>query len=176
MPVTLRGPIHYLTENRPQASQTVVNKNCDNFVLDNPVDRSVNKAAHDETDIVYLHRKSTDECGLIVLLGNRHHKGMWDSGAHKCVMSFNCYQSIPAKYKTELYPSRIKIKVANGTFITNKGECDLTFVIGDERFTLLFLCSHQLSQQIILDHNFVKAFHIGTWWDQDDNMCLTRYG
>ena len=89
---------------------------------------------------------------------------------------FHCYQSIPTKYKTETYPSSIKIEAANGIFITNKGECDLTFVIGNERFTFPFLCSDQLSQQIILGHNFAKAFHIGTWWDQDDNMYLSRHG
>ena len=145
-------------------------------MLDNPVDKTVNDTANYDTEIVHLHRKSADECTLMVLLGNRHHKALWDSGAGKCVMSFNYYQNIPTKYKTELYPSRIKIKAANGTFITNKGECDLTFVIGNERFTFPFLCSDQLSQQIILGHNFAKVFHIGTWWDQDDNMCLTRYG
>ena len=25
-------------------------------------------------------------------------------------------------------------------------------------------------------HNFAKAFHTGTWWDQDDIMYLTRHG
>ena len=110
------------------------------------------------------------------LLGNSHHKALWDSGAGKCVISSDCYKSILTKYKTELYPSSIKIKAANGPFITNKAECDLTFVIGDERFTFTFLWSDQLSQQIILGHNFAKAFHIGTWWDQDDNMYLTRHG
>ena len=79
-------------------------------------------------------------------------------------------------HKTELYPSSIKIKAANGTFITNNGEYDLTFMIGDERVTLTFLCSDQLSQQIILGHNFAKAFHIGTSWDQDDIMYMTRHG
>ena len=176
MPVTLRGPAHCLTENRPHARQTVADKNCDSLVLDNPVDKTINNTANDETEIVHLHRKSADECALMVLLGNRQHKALWDSGAGKCVMSFDCYQSIPTKYKTELYPSRIKIKAANGTFITNKGECDLTFVIGDERLTFPFLCSDQLSQQIILGHNFAKAFLIGTWWDQNDNMYLARYG
>ena len=71
---------------------------------------------------------------------------MWDPGAGKSVISFDCYQSIPTKYKTEPHPSSIKIKAANGTFIINKGECDFTFVIGDERFTFPFLCSDQLSQ------------------------------
>ena len=151
-------------------------KNCDNLVLDNPVDKTVNDVANDETEIVHLHRKSADECALMVLLGNRHHKALWDSGAGKCVMSFDCYQSILTKYKTELYPSRIKMKAANGTFITNKGECDLTFEVGDERFTFPFLCSDQLSQQIILGYNFAKVFHIGTRVDQDDSMYLTRYG
>ena len=110
----------------------------------------------------------------MVLIGNRHHKALWDSGASKCAISFDCYQSISTKYKTDLYPSSIKMTAANGTFITNKGECDLTFVIGDERFTFPFLCSDQLTQKIILGHNFPKAFHIATWWDQDDNMYLTR--
>ena len=82
----------------------------------------------------------------------------------------------PHKIQNELYPSSIKVRAANNTFITNKGECDLTFVIGDERFTFPFLCSDQLSQQIILGHNIAKAFHKGTWWDQDDSMHLTKHG
>ena len=49
-------------------------------------------------------------------------------------------------------------------------------MIGDERFIFPFLCSDQLSQQIILGHNFSNAFHIGSWWDRDNNMYLTRYG
>ena len=51
-----------------------------------------------------------------------------------------------------------------------------TFVTCDERFTFPFLCSDKLSQQIILGHIFAKAFHIGTWWHQDDIMYLTRHG
>ena len=39
--ITLRGPEHCLTENGQHASQTVADKNCDNLVLDNPVDRTV---------------------------------------------------------------------------------------------------------------------------------------
>ena len=146
------------------------------MVLDKPVNKTVNNTAYDDTEIVHLHSKSADECSLMVLVGNRHHKALWDLGAGKCVISFDCYQSIPTKYKTELYPSNIKIKAVNGTFITNMGQCDVTFVIGDERFTFPFLCSNQLSQQIISDHNFAKASNIGTWWDQDDNMYLTRNG
>ena len=70
----------------------------------------------------------------------------------------------------------MKIRAVNGAFITNNGECDLTFVISDERFTFPFLCSDQLSQQIILGHNPAKTFHIDVWWDQDDTMYLTRNG
>ena len=146
-------------------------------MLDNPVDKTVNNTANDDTKIVHLHRKSADECTLMVLIGNRNHKALWDSDAGKCVISFDYYyQGIPTKYKALQYPSGIKIKASNGTFINNKGECDLKFVIGDERFTFPFLCSDQLSQQIILGHNFAKVFHIGTWWDQDDKMYLTKHG
>ena len=174
LPVTFRGQEHCLTENRQHASQTVAVKN--NSVLDKPVDKSINITANDDTEIVHVHRKSTDECALMVFIGNKHHKALWDPGAGKCFISFDCYKSIPTKYKTELCPCSIKIKDANGIFITKKVWCDLTFVIDDERFTFPFLRSNQLSQQIILGHNFAKASPKGTWWDQDDNMYLSRHG
>ena len=96
MPVTLRGPKHHLTENRQHASQTVGDKNY-NLVLDNPVDKTVNNTANDDTEILHLNRKSADECALMVLIENRHHKALWDSGAGKCVISCDCYQTIPTK-------------------------------------------------------------------------------
>ena len=85
-------------------------------------------------------------------------------------MSYDCYQSIPQKYNTELFDSRIRIKAANDIYIKNNGKCDITFVIGDERFEFPFLCSDQLSQHVILGHNFAKAFYIGTWWDQPNDI------
>ena len=68
-----------------------MDKNCDNLVLDKPVDKSVNNTANEDTEIVHLNRKSADECAFIVLIGNRHHKALWDSGAGKCVISFDYY-------------------------------------------------------------------------------------
>ena len=68
----------------------------------------------------------------------------------------DCYESISPNFKTELYESSIKIRAANGSFIKNRGECDLTFKINDEQFTFPFLCSDQLSQQLILGHNLPK--------------------
>ena len=43
-----------------------------------------------------------------------------------------------------------RLKAANGTFIRNKGECEISFKIGQETFRFLFLCSDQLSQELIL--------------------------
>ena len=80
------------------------------------------------------------------------------------------------KYKTELSPSSVKIRAANGTFLSNRGECDVTFKINKERFTFPFLCLVQLSQQMILGHSFSKAFCIGMLWNTDDVMSLTRNG
>ena len=74
MSVTLRGPEHCLTENRLHASQTVADKNCDNLVFNNTIDKTVNNTANDDTEIVHLHRKPADNCALMVLLGNRQHK------------------------------------------------------------------------------------------------------
>ena len=50
-------------------------------MLDNPVDKTVNNTANDDNEIVHLNRKSADECALMVLIGNRQHKALWDSGA-----------------------------------------------------------------------------------------------
>ena len=83
---------------------------------------------------------------------------------------------IPDKYKTDLFPSSIKIKAANGTIIDNSGECDITFRMGTQRFTFPFLCSSQLSQQVIIGHNFCNTFNIGTIWTAADVMSLTYEG
>ena len=44
------------------------------------------------------------------------------------------------------------------------------------RLTFPFLCLDQLSQQIILGHNFSKAYHTGMLWNANDVMSLTRNG
>ena len=143
------------------------NNSCDNNVHSSIESKSQNANSpvnntSAETDLVHLGRRPQDECSLFIQTGKRSHKALWDSGAGQCVLSFNCYNAIPTKYKSDLFTSPIKIKAANGTLIENKGECDITFKIGSIKFTFPFLCSAQLSQQFILGYNFSKAFHIGT--------------
>ena len=75
-----------------------------------------------------------------------------------------------------MFPSSIKIKAANGTIIDNSGECDITFRMGTQRFIFPFLCSSQLSQQVIIGHNFCNTFNIGTIWTAADVMSLTYEG
>ena len=123
-------------------------------------------------EIVHIGR-SQNECAIIT---DRSQNALWDSGAGRCVISYDCYNSLHPKYKTELFPSSVKIRAANGMFIPNKGECDVSFKIKKERFTFPFLCLDQLSQQMILGHNFSKAYHIGMLWNADDVMSLTRNG
>ena len=82
---------------------------------------------------------------------------------------------IPDKYKTDLFPSSIKIKAANGTIIDNSGECDITFRMGTQRFAFPFLCSSQLSQQVLIGHNF-QYFQYWNYWTAADVMSLTHEG
>ena len=110
------------------------------------------------------------------MIGARSQKALWDSGVGRCVISYDCYNSAHPKYKMELFPSNVGIRAANGTFIANKGECDITLMINYERFTFPFLCSDQLSQQMILGQKFSKAYHIGMPGNADDVMSLTRNG
>ena len=83
---------------------------------------------------------------------------------------------VAPKFKSDLFTSDIRLKAANSTFITNKGECEISFKIGQEIFRFPFLCSDQLSQELILGHNFAQTFHIGTLWNANDVMSLTRNG
>ena len=129
-----------------------------------------------ETETVHIGRKSHNECAVITIIGNRNQKALWDSGAGRCVISSDCYNSLHHKCKTEMFPSNIRIKAANGTFIASKGECDITLRISNVTFTIPFLCSHQTSHQMILGHNCSKAYLIGTHWNEDDIMSLTRNG
>ena len=134
------------------------------------VNSSVSNQALDETEIVHLGKSSKDDCSLFIQTGKKIHKALWDSGACKCVLSLESYQMIPDKYKTDLFSSNIKIKAANGTIIKNNGECDITFRMGTEKFTFPFLCSDQLSQAIIIGHNFCNTLNIGTVWSAPDIM------
>ena len=126
------------------------------------------------TEIVHIGTK--DDCSILVKIGERNHKTLWDSGAGKCVISYEKYKTIPEKLKTSLVPSIILIKAAIGSMIENKGECDITFKIGPAIFTFTFLVSNELTQGIILGYNFSKAFHIGTDWNKNDEMMLKMDG
>ena len=118
------------------------------------------KSELESTEIVHIGTK--DDCSILIKIGERNYKALWDSGAGKCVISYEKYKSIPEKLKTQLFPSKILIKAANGSMIENKGECDIAFKIGPARFTFTFLVSNELTQDVILGYNFSKAFHIGT--------------
>ena len=128
------------------------------------------------TEIVCIGRKSQNECAVMVKAGKRSFKALWDSGAGRCVISYECYNKILPKFKSDLLTSDIRLKAVNGTFIRNKGECEISFQIGQERFRFPFLCSDQLSQELILGHNFAQTFHIGTHWNANNVMSLTTNG
>ena len=60
--------------------------------------------------------------------------------------------------------------------LETKGKCEISFKIGQETFRFPFLCSDQLSQELILGHTFAQTFQIGTLWNANDVMSLTRNG
>ena len=99
----------------------------------------------ESTKIIHIGTK--DDCSILIKTGERNYKALWDSDAGKCVISYDKYKTIPEKLKTQLFPSKILIKAANGSLIENKGECDITFEIGPVRFTFTFwfqISSHKM--------------------------------
>ena len=152
---------------------------CDNSLdvttgVHNFIDNKVNTQT--DIEIVHIGRKSQNESAVMVNAGTRSFKALWDLGAGRCVISYECYNKISPKFKSDLFTNDIRSKAANGTLIRNKGECDISFKIGQERFRLPFLCSDQLSQELILGHNSAQTFHIGTLWKAKDVMSLSRNG
>ena len=89
-------------------------------------------AMNSETDIVHIGRKSQNECTVKTTIGARSQKALWDSGAGRCIISYDCYNNLHPKYKTELFPNSVRIRTANRTFIANKGECDITLKINNK--------------------------------------------
>ena len=128
--------------------------------LEHNIDTSADIDA--ETEIVHTGRKSHIECAVITTIDNRNQNALWESGASRCVISLDCYNRLHHKFKSELFPSNIRIMAANGTFITNKGECDMTLRINNVKFTFTLLCSDQLSQQMtaIISQKHTTLVHI----------------
>ena len=43
-----------------------------------------------EATIVHIGRKSQNICAIITVIGDRSQKALWDSGAGRCVISYDC--------------------------------------------------------------------------------------
>ena len=50
-----------------------------------------------ETEIVNIGRKSQNECTVITMIGARSQKALWDSGAGRYIISYDCYNSLHPK-------------------------------------------------------------------------------
>ena len=115
MPEPLRG--HNTNSHTIRHDTNLDNNSCDTSVH-SPIEsksQDVNSSVNNtpiETDLVHFGRRPQDECSLFIQTGKRSHKALWDSGAGQCVLSFDCYNAIPAKYKTDLFTSPIKIRAA----------------------------------------------------------------
>ena len=157
-------------------SHNQASSNCDDTsqIVNSNDHEDINKSRTETTEIVNIGTK--DDCSIMIKIGERSHKALWDSVAGKCVISLDKYKTIPEKLKTQLFPSKILIKAANGSRIENNGECDITFKIRPKKFTFSFLVSNALTQDVILGHNFSRAYHIGTDWNVNDEMYLKMNG
>ena len=51
-----------------------------------------------ETEIVKIGTK--DDCSIIIKIGDRNYRTLWDSGAGKCVISLENCKKIPGKFIT----------------------------------------------------------------------------
>ena len=96
--------------------------------------------------------------------------------AGKCVISFDTHCDIPNKDKCELFSLPIQIRATNGSNTDNKSECDKTFRIYQEKFTLPFLVLKPSTHHFLLGYNFSKNFHIGTTWYRCDQVCQINIG
>ena len=73
-----------------------------------------------EIEIVHIGGKSQNDCAVITMTGARSQKALWDSVVGRCIISYEWFNSLHPKYKNELFPSSVRIKATNGTFIAKK--------------------------------------------------------
>ena len=50
-----------------------------------------------EAEIVHIGRKSQNKCAIITVIGDRSQKALWDSGAGRCIISHDYYNSLHPK-------------------------------------------------------------------------------
>ena len=65
----------------------------------------------EETEIAHKNRKSADECALMLLIGNMHHKALWETGTGRYVKSYDCYQSIYRNIKQSYLTAELETKL-----------------------------------------------------------------
>ena len=75
-------------------------------VNNSPIVKIVN--TKDEIEIVHIGRKLANDCAINVSIGNRDQRALWDSGAGRCIVSYECYKRIHPKYKTELKTGKME--------------------------------------------------------------------
>ena len=59
-----------------------------------------------EPEIVHIDRWSQNECAIITVIGDRSQKALWDSGAGRCIISNDCYNSLHPKHKMGTVPQQ----------------------------------------------------------------------
>ena len=50
-----------------------------------------------EAEIIHIGRRSQNKCAVIMVIGARSQKALWDSGGGRCVISYDCYNSLHPK-------------------------------------------------------------------------------
>ena len=103
--VELGGPSHIPISSQNDSVNEFVNIATDPSPTGNPQINFNYTCQPQTTDVVHISRKK-NECSFLLKIGDRRQQALWDSGAARCVLSHNFYQSIPSKFKTELFPSQ----------------------------------------------------------------------
>ena len=127
--------------NTPYKGNTNINShnqaisNCDDTsqIVNINDHEDINKSMTETTEIVNIGTK--DDCSIMIKIGERSHKALWDSGAGKCVISLNKYKvqqyiiSIQCLVGVDVHSSVPIIKwhalVWEAWHIKGLGSCDL---------------------------------------------------
>ena len=56
----------------------------------------------EETEIFHLGKSFQNDCSLFIQTGKKSHETLWNSGACKCIILLESYQTVPNKYKNRI--------------------------------------------------------------------------
>ena len=118
---------------------------------------------------VYVNTRLTAEFPVIVQ--NQQILSLFDTGATRSCMSYECYNKLPSRPDMKLL-THINVVSATGNNLLPLGYAEIELQIGSKTFTHKFIVCKTLHQPLIIGLDMQRQYRIGSDWTTSGEMYL----